>query len=859
MDEMKPHVVLIPLPAQSHIKCMLKLATLLHHHGLHITFINTHSNHTRLLGSAAAHRLHRAPRFQFRSVPDGLPSTNSDGGGDAQEPIDTLWQVVGYLTTNFLGSFLELVAGVETPVTSIISDGFMTFARTPLAAEKLGVPIILFWTMAACGFMGFYQAKVLMERGIVPLEDESHLKNGYLDTMVDIAGMKEIRLKDLPEHVLGLDDPTESVFSFMVETAKEADKHSHVIIHTFDELETNLIKELKSMFPKVYTVGPLQLLLNQIIPETEPKNSNLNGYSLWTEEPECVKWLESKEPNSVVYVNFGSLAIMSLQDLLEFGWGLINSKYYFLWIIRSDLVDGKSAALPEELKEVVTERGFIASWCSQEEVLSHSAVGGFLTHGGWGSVIESLSSGVPMMCWPFTGDQRMNCRQMCKDWEVGMEIGRSVTRDEVEKVVRVLMAGDEGRRMRTKAIEWQKMAEIAAGSNVFHPCPHTTNIKEMDEKKPHVVLIPYPAQSHIKCMLKLATLLHHHGLQITFINTHSNHTRLLSSAAAHPLDGAPGFQFRSVPDGLLATNSDGGGGHQEPIRTLWQVNGYLATNFLDSFLEVVARVETPVTCIISDGFMTFARTPLAAEKLGVPIILFWTMAACGFMGFYQAKALMDRGLSQLKVRFLLHLITKRIFLDESHLTNGYLDTMVDIPGMKEIRLKDLPEHVLGIHPIESIFSLVVEASIEANKHAHVIIHTFDELETNLIKELKSIFTKVYTVGPLQLLLNQIIPETEPNNSNLNGYSLWTEEPECIKWLESKEPNSVVYINFGSLAIMSLQDLLEFGWGLVNSEHYFLWIIRSDLIDGKSAVLPAELEEVVKERGFIAVGVRKRRF
>ncbi|KAJ9562545.1 hypothetical protein OSB04_007705 [Centaurea solstitialis] len=70
-----------------------------------------------------------------------------------------------------------------------------------------------------------------------------------------------------------------------------------------------------------------------------------------------------------------------------------------------------------------------------------------------------------MVCWPFTGDQPMNCRQMCKDWEVGMEIGRSVKRDEVEKVVRALMVGDEGRRMRTKAIEWKKMAKIAVGPN----------------------------------------------------------------------------------------------------------------------------------------------------------------------------------------------------------------------------------------------------------------------------------------------------------------------------------------------------------------------------------------------------------
>ncbi|PWA43718.1 UDP-glucuronosyl/UDP-glucosyltransferase [Artemisia annua] len=202
-----------------------------------------------------------------------------------------------------------------------------------------------------------------------------------------------------------------------------------MIVHTFDELEAPLIKELKSIFPNVYTIGHLQVHLNQIT-EKESVNSNFSGYSLWKEEPECIEWLQSKEVNSVVYVNFGSSAVMSLQDLLEFGWGLVNNNHFFLWIIRTDLVYGKPV-----------RKGFIARWCSQEEVLKHPSVGGFLTHGGWGSVIESLSAGVPMVCWPFSHDQRVNCRQMCKEWEVGMEIEGNLKRDVEEKLVRELMDG----------------------------------------------------------------------------------------------------------------------------------------------------------------------------------------------------------------------------------------------------------------------------------------------------------------------------------------------------------------------------------------------------------------------------------
>ncbi|GKA72595.1 UDP-glycosyltransferase 85C1-like protein [Tanacetum coccineum] len=310
----------------------------------------------------------------------------------------------------------------------------------------------------------YLAAKVLSEKGLVPLKDESYLTNGYTDTLIDwIPGMEKIRLRDIPELILAT-KPDDLELKWLVDTARRADSVSHMIVHSFDELEATLIKELKSIFPNVYAIGPLQLHLNQIT-EKETVHSNFNSYSLWKEEPECIQWLQSKEANSVVYVNFGSLAVMSLQDLLELGWGLVNSNHYFLWIIRTDLVDGKPAVLPEELEEVVKGKGFIASWCSQEEVLNHPSVGGFLTHGGWGSVIESLSAGVPMVCWPFSHDQRINCRQMCKEWEIGMEIEGSLKRDVVEKLVRELMEGLEGKRIRKNTMEWKKTAENTTSPN----------------------------------------------------------------------------------------------------------------------------------------------------------------------------------------------------------------------------------------------------------------------------------------------------------------------------------------------------------------------------------------------------------
>ncbi|CAI9269119.1 unnamed protein product [Lactuca saligna] len=329
------------------------------------------------------------------------------------------------------------------------------------AAEMLKVPTMQFWTFAASAFWGYYQAPNLIERNLIPLKDESCLTNGYLDTIIDwIPGFEEIRLKDLPGYVRTT-DPSDMDYIFIIECAKAMRKVSSIIIHTFEDLESTIIKALNPIFPHIYTIGPLELLLKHIQNEQETKKLDNKSYSLWKEEPECLNWLQSKEPNSVLYVNFGSLAVMSSQQLLEFGFGIANSNHYFLWIIRPNLVVGESIVFPQELKEIINKKGFIASWCPQEEVLNHPSVGGFLTHCGWGSTIESLTAGVPMICWPFLWDQPTNCRQICKEWKVGMEIGESVKRDEVEKLTKELIGGEMGKQMRIKAMEWKEKIEIA--------------------------------------------------------------------------------------------------------------------------------------------------------------------------------------------------------------------------------------------------------------------------------------------------------------------------------------------------------------------------------------------------------------
>jgi hypothetical protein len=314
---------------------------------------------------------------------------------------------------------------------------------------------------------------------ILGIVDKSCLTNGFLDKVIDgIPGMKNIHLRDLPTFFQTI-DPNDMVFNFVTEVTDAAPKASAVILHTFDALEHDVLDALSSMLkvPLVYSIGPIQFLLDQL-PEDPLKTMR---YSLWQEETECLRWLSSKAPNSVVYVNFGSVVMLTPEQLLEFGWGLANTKLPFFWVIRPDLVVGKSAILPPEFEAETKDRGLIASWCPQEQVLNHPSVGGFLTHSGWNSTIESIAAGVPMLCWPFFADQPTNSYYTCNRWGIGMEINNDVKREDVEKLVKELMEGEKGKKMKIKALEWKKLAEEATA-------PHGSSATNLDKFVNQVLL-----------------------------------------------------------------------------------------------------------------------------------------------------------------------------------------------------------------------------------------------------------------------------------------------------------------------------------------------------------------------------------
>ncbi|KAF0894390.1 hypothetical protein E2562_038719 [Oryza meyeriana var. granulata] len=455
------HAVMIPYPAQGHVTPMLKLAKLLHARGFHVTFVNTEFNNRRLLASRGSAALDGVPGFSFAAIPDGLPPSDADATQDIPSLCySTMTSCLPHLSA-LLARINDAPAGSGVPpVTCVVFDGVMSFAYD--AARQIGVPCTALWTASACGFMGYRHYRQLVDRGLVPLKDVAQLTDGYLDTVVDGArGMCDgVQLRDFPSFIRTT-DRGDILLNFLMRESERLSLPDAVIVNTIDDLERPVLDEMRKILPPIYTVGPLLLHVRRVVPAGSPLDVSI-GSNLWKEQDGLLKWLDGRPPRSVVYVNYGSITVMTNNQLLEFAWGLANSGYPFLWNVRPDLVKGDAAVLPPEFLAAVEGRGLLMTWCPQEKVIEHAAVGVFLTHSGWNSTLESLCAGVPMLSWPFFAEQQTNCRYKRTEWGVGMEIGGEVQRGEVAAMIREAMEGEKGREMRRRAAEWKEMAAQAS-------------------------------------------------------------------------------------------------------------------------------------------------------------------------------------------------------------------------------------------------------------------------------------------------------------------------------------------------------------------------------------------------------------
>ncbi|KAF7061735.1 hypothetical protein CFC21_068404 [Triticum aestivum] len=220
--------------------------------------------------------------------------------------------------------------------------------------------------------------------------------------------------------------------------------------------------------PPLYCIGPL------IKPDEKTGT---------TKRHECLAWLDGQPEASVVFLCFGSMGRFSAEQVKEMAAGLEASGQRFLWVVRRPPPPGAErrppadgdddgldldALFPEGFLKRTKDRGLvITSWAPQRQVLAHVAIGGFVTHCGWNSVLEAVAAGVPMLAWPLYAEQRMNRVFLVEEMRLAVPMEgydkKMVESSEVAAKVRWLIESDGGRELRQRTRAAMRLTEEALG------------------------------------------------------------------------------------------------------------------------------------------------------------------------------------------------------------------------------------------------------------------------------------------------------------------------------------------------------------------------------------------------------------
>ncbi|XP_027177972.1 7-deoxyloganetic acid glucosyltransferase-like [Coffea eugenioides] len=464
-DELVPHVLIFPLPIQSPVNSMLKLAELLCLAGLHVTFLNTKHNHNRLLRCTNIQsRLDQYQgRFHLENVDDGIPDEDPRTVEQFAEILDS-WQSVAepFLRVVLSGERFSCNSSKRPPVTCIIADGLYYYVLD--VAEEMGIPFIFFETISPCCLWVYMCIPKLIETGELPF------KGNDLDAEVrSIPGMEGLlRRRDLPDFCRR-DCTADRSAQLVMAEIRNIPRAAGLILNTFEALEGPFLSHIHSQAPNLYAIGPLQLHLKTKLAAQSRELPAAVSNSFWVEDASCLCWLDSQPLKSVIYISFGSLRNITKDEFLEFWHGIVNSGQRFLWVIRPGSINGQKLEQHDdflkELNEDTKERGLILSWVPQEEVIGHPAIGGFLTHSGWNSTLESIIAGVPMICWPCYVDQQVTSRFVSETWTLGLDMKDTCNRSIIEKKIRDII--ERRSDFDQSADKWSKLARqsVAAGGS----------------------------------------------------------------------------------------------------------------------------------------------------------------------------------------------------------------------------------------------------------------------------------------------------------------------------------------------------------------------------------------------------------
>ncbi|KAG5002186.1 hypothetical protein JHK85_023855 [Glycine max] len=441
--EKPTHIVIVPSPGFSHLLSLIEFSKRLIHHsnGLQVTCMIPTLDSPSEPSQAILQTLPSTIHSIF------LPSIHFNK--ETQTPIAVQVQLAVTHSLPFIREALKTIS-LSSRLVAMFADMFASDAL--ICAKELNLLSFVYFPSSAMTLSFCFYLPKLDQTFPSEFKD--------LTEPIEIPGCVPIYGKDLPKPV---QDRTGQMYEFFLKRCKQLHETDGVLVNSFKGIEEGPIRALVEEgngYPNVYPIGPIM----------QTGLGNLRNGS------ESLRWLENQVPNSVLYVSFGSGGTLSKDQLNELAFGLELSGEKFLWVVRAPSESANSSYLNSQsddslrflpegfIERTKEEQGLVVpSWAPQVQVLAHKATGGFLTHCGWNSTLESIMNGVPLIVWPLFAEQRMNAVTLTDDLKVALRPKANenglVGREEVAKVVRKLIKGEEGREIGGRM---QKLKNAAA-------------------------------------------------------------------------------------------------------------------------------------------------------------------------------------------------------------------------------------------------------------------------------------------------------------------------------------------------------------------------------------------------------------
>ncbi|KAL8188906.1 hypothetical protein R6Q57_029426 [Mikania cordata] len=442
------HVFLVTFPAQGHVNPLLRLGKLIASKGnVLVTFSATKSIGKRMKNAGAPVSGEPVPvgnrggmlRFEF--FDDGCSEHNDDERNDLDAYLPKLEAHGKTALTEIINHHAEN----GQPVSCLVNNPFVPWVSD--LAKDLNIPCAMLWVQSCSCFSAYYH----YQNSSVPFPSEEQP-----DIDVQLPNMPVLKSDEVPSF-LHPSTPYPFLRRAILGQFKNLSNNFCVLMETFEELEGDLIKYM-SQICQIRAVGPL--FKNPML------DNSISGDLIKADD--CLEWLDSKQPSSVVYISFGSIVSLSEEQVGEMAYGVLNSGVSFLWVMRTVVTNtGEPGRLPDGFMEEAGERGMVVQWSPQAQVLAHPAVSCFVTHCGWNSTMEALSSGVPVVAFPQWGDQVTDAKYLVDEWKVGIRMCRGeaehrvIGRAEVEACIREATGGVNRAEMKMNAMKWKKAAEAA--------------------------------------------------------------------------------------------------------------------------------------------------------------------------------------------------------------------------------------------------------------------------------------------------------------------------------------------------------------------------------------------------------------